>query len=134
MNKATLSTAIGTVFAGVILTACATPAGEVPSSLDAVNYMDQAAVAEYVTGNTEEFSKGAGYYADDGNISIRWDGKDQAGTYVIREDGQLCMRVVEWGDAEECQQYAEVDGEVVRYYEGKPRASVMKQGNALDAY
>jgi hypothetical protein len=96
--------------------------------------MSQAAVSEYVTGNTEEYSKGAGYYAEDGSILIRWDGKDLSGTYVIKDDGQLCMLVTEWGDSEDCQQYANVDGKVVRYYEGKPRDSVMKEGNMLDAY
>jgi len=61
MSNATVSTAVATVFTSLVLVGCATPTAEVPSSLGAVDYMSQAAVSEYVTGNTEEYSKGAGY-------------------------------------------------------------------------
>lgn len=69
-----------TLFSAIFLGACATQTVDVPSSSESVAYLDQAAVAAYVTGNTEEFSKGAGFYADDGTILIRWEGKDLTGT------------------------------------------------------
>lgn len=134
MTNLNLSACGAIISSTVFLAACAMQPVEVPPASGAVSYLDQAAVTAYVTGNTEEFSKGAGYYADDGNLLIRWDNKDLTGTYVIREDGQLCMVVAEWGGGEDCQQYADVDGEVMRFYEGRPRNSVMIEGNALDAY
>lgn len=129
---------IALAYSGVIcaiagLSACATQNIE-PSVPAPVTYMDQAAVTAYVTDKTEEYSKGAGYYGDDGTIKIRWDGKDLSGTYVIKDDGNLCMVVTEWGEQEDCQQYAKVDDKVLRFYEGKPVDSVVKEGNALESY
>ncbi len=44
------------------------------------------------------------------------------------------MVVTEWGEQEDCQQYAEVDDKVLRFYEGQPVDSVMKEGNVLESY
>lgn len=123
-----------TFASAIFLGACATQSVDVPPCSESVAYLDQAAVAAYVTGNTEEFSKGAGFYADDGTLLLRWEGKDLAGTYDIKDDGRLCVIVAEWGGKEDCQQYADVEGDIFLYYEGKPKPSVMKDGNALDAY
>ncbi len=63
---------IALAYSGVIctivgLSACATQ--NIETSVPApVIYMDQAAVTAYVTDKTEEYSKGAGYYGDDGTI------------------------------------------------------------------
>lgn len=68
-----------------------------------------------LSGNTQEFSSGAGagYYAPDGSFAYKMnDGETGVGTWSVKDDGRTCMVVEDWwGKEERCWEiYREPDG------------------------
>ncbi len=57
-----------------LLAACASPREKLIES-GATPYTE-AEVKELVTGKTEIWTKGAGYYGPDGTLNVRWKGED----------------------------------------------------------
>ena len=98
------------------------------------NTLTKDEVLARVSGNTEEWSKGAGHYAADGTLLGIWDGKDLEGSWAIKENGVMCITVEQWGNEEDCHTYENVEGRVFLVYEGKSTEREIKLGNQLDTF
>lgn len=125
---------VGATFFG--LAACATPqetgsgAGQEDAGL--VN-LSRADVMAHISGNTETWTKGGGYYAPDGQLHVLWEGKQSVGTWEVNDDGNVCYVVDFWGPDKECHSYVEKGGVVKLQYKDQARVAMVQPGNQLDA-
>lgn len=117
----------------VFVVGCASQPTQIDSTSDAKSFLSKSEVVAHVSGNTEKWSKGAGYYGEDGKIQGIWDGSDINGTWAINEDGRLCLAVTQFG-GEDCHQYEIKDSKVQLVYEGKSTFREVKSGNQLDSF
>jgi len=117
--------AIGTVLALAALTSCATtPAPQ-------IDFFDSAAARAYVSGNTEQWSKGAGYYSEDGKLFAVWEGSTHEGTWLIKDDGRTCLTLAVWGGGIDCHRYFNDDGVVKRKWKNDIKVVEIEPGNKL---
>lgn len=106
-------------------------AQEVTKATD--DYLNSDEVNDFVTGNTEEWTKGAGYYSEDGSIVGIWEGKNINGSWVVKDNGEMCITVAAWGP-EDCHRYKSNNGEILLTYKGKSSLREMKTGNQLSTF
>lgn len=67
---------------------------------------------EYLSGNTQEWTKGGAYFHPDGMVDVKWEGKTfPAQTWVIKDDGTVCLSNPE-GFVTSCSAYFDKGGEV----------------------
>lgn len=97
------------------------------------DYLNKDQVITHVSGNTEKWTKGAGYYVANGNLIGIWDGENVEGTWSVRDSGEICLTVLSWGE-EDCHRYKNENGDVMLSYKGKSSQREIKQGNQLDAF
>ena len=72
-------------------------------SLDGAKRLSKADVAALITGNTVEWTQGAGFYKPDGTFDIKWKGSDVSGKWRVNDDGVECWTVDKWwGGTEKC--------------------------------
>ena len=76
----------------------------------AVN-LSQAEVMAHISGNTEVWTKGGGYYAPNGELNVLWKGQESAGTWSVSDDGEVCYVVEIWGTDKECHRYVNEGGD-----------------------
>ena len=102
--------------------------GAVPLTQDELNTL--------LSGRTEMWTKGAGFYANDGTVDSLWDGTRSSGTWEITDAaGQVCLFVEDWGPQGECSTYYYKDQELISVYKGKSKtrpADSYVAGNVLD--
>lgn len=127
---------ISLVVLAVALAGCVSKPADTSAEATVVsaNTLTKDEVLVRVSGNTEEWSKGAGYYATDGALFGVWEGKDLEGTWAVKENGVMCTKVELWGNEEDCHTYESVDGRVFLRYEGKSFEREIKPGNQLDTF
>ncbi|MGI9416947.1 MAG: DUF995 domain-containing protein [Geminicoccaceae bacterium] len=101
-----------------------------PALADMVKLTQSEAIA-HISGNTETWTKGGGYYAADGTMQALWKGKESKGSWEVKPDGQVCMVVEMWGANEECHEYVNDEGVVKLVFEGKARIAAITAGNQL---
>lgn len=96
--------------------------------------LSKAEVADYVTGNTEVWDKAGGgaHYNSDGTLKGRWEGKEVDGTWLVKDDGRLCMTASVWGNQEDCHSYVDDNGVIKLVYNDKMSVREMLPGNQLD--
>ena len=82
------------------LAGCQSP-GEALREQGAVQ-MSQAEIIELVSGKTEQWENGAGYFDPDGTTHGVWKGEEFDGTWRVTDDGTLCYTVDEWWPNEHC--------------------------------
>lgn len=119
------------------LTACsATTPDNGPSEVTAVSAtaLDSEAVLGHVSGKTETWSKGGGYYAPDGTLSAVWDGKSSGGSWRLTDDGMICTKLDIWAPDEDCHTYTQQGEQVMLVYEGKATFREMFDGEQLDRF
>lgn len=95
--------------------------------------LTQAEVISHVSGNTEVWSEGGGYYAPDGAILVTWQGDDGSGTWEVAEDGTLCLAIDLWGNENECHHYVNDGGTFMLVYDNRPRLAEILPGNQLNS-
>ena len=95
--------------------------------------LTQAETISHVSGNTEIWSEGGGFYSPDGVLIVKWQDDDGSGTWKVAEDGTLCLVVDIWGDDEECHHYVNDGSAIMLVYKGNPRVAEIRSGNQLDS-
>ena len=86
----------------------------------------------HISGNTEKWSKGAGYYNPNGTLELVWEGADLSGPYTVAEDGNVCYKVASWGKL--CHFYMNDNGTVVSVFKGKWYVDEIMNGNKLSEF
>ena len=97
-------------------------------------FLNHDEVNAYVSGSTETWSKGAGYYASDGQLQVVWDGELLSGAWQVRDTGEVCFTVAAWGNEEDCHRYQRQNGIVKLFYEDKARQRDIVEGNQLEQF
>jgi len=101
------------------------------SAKAAAGRLTQAEAISHVSGNTEAWSQGGGYYSPDGSLIAKWQGDDASGTWEVTEDGTLCLVLDLWGGGQECHYYVNDGGTITLVYKGTPRVAEVRSGNQL---
>jgi hypothetical protein len=99
----------------VALSACATVEEKLIES--GATRLNGEQAAKHITGYTERWSKGGGYYNPDGKLEVVWNGANLSGPYTISSDGNVCYEVSDWG--QECHYYMDDHGSIVLIWKGK---------------
>jgi len=111
----------------ISLTACTSPRerlleeGARPFTLDEL--------VALVSGKTEPWQQGAGYYQRDGTLYARWDGEDYEGAWYATAEGTICLNVAEWY-APPCTEYFHKGDRVITLFEG--RTATLSKDSYLD--
>ena len=79
--------------------------------------LDGAQATAHISGNTEKWSKGGGYYNPNGTLEVGWKGSQLSGPYTVADDGNVCYEVADWG--KECHFYMNENGAAIMIYKGK---------------
>ena len=95
--------------------------------------LTQAEATAHISGNTEVWTKGGGYYAPGGVLKVKWEGQDGSGTWEVRENGKVCYSVNIWGSGVDCHSYVNDNGTVKLVYKGNSRAAEIRSGDQLDS-
>jgi hypothetical protein len=74
-------------------------------------------VKAHVTGKTEEWRHGGGYYLADGELKAKWRKVYLKGSWEVSTEGDLCYQLPKW--EKRCHVYMEKDGDVYLLDEGK---------------
>jgi len=91
----------------------------------------------YIAGNTQTLSNGSAYYADDGTLQVRIEGKDYTGSWSTNKQGMLCWHVYDLDDIP-CDTYLH-DNEGTSVIQGGIQGGVisiapeLKDGNTLQS-
>ena len=97
--------------------------------------LNDAQVESHLTGMTEKWSKGGGFYNLDGQMEVVWKGVRQTGTWETSADGTVCYKMPDWD--KNCHYYLDNNGEITLIYkkDGKTFASVkeMFEGDQLSS-
>jgi hypothetical protein len=94
--------------------------------------LTKAEALAHVSGNTEVWSKGGGYYSPDANLFVKWEGQDGAGIWEVTDDGDVCYTVDIWGNAEECHHYVNDNGVIKLVYNNSINFREILPGNQLN--
>jgi hypothetical protein len=87
----------------------------------------------HISGNTEKWSKGAGYYNPNGTLEVTWKGDDLSGPYTVAEDGNVCYKIPGWGKL--CHFYMNENGAIVMMYKGENAGAFeIMNGNKLSEF
>lgn len=113
------------------LSACATIEQKMTEA--GATRLDAQQVKTHLSGMTERWTKGGGFYNSDGNIEVVWKAADHSGSWNVSDDGEVCVEVETWDKF--CHHYLNDNGEITLIYkkDGKTRADVkeMFNGNQL---
>lgn len=115
--------------------ACVTVSGtsdEEALTLAGATRLNPAQVKAQVSGKTEEWDHGGGYYMEDGKLRVIWRKVFSNGSWEVSDDGTLCYQVPRW--EKRCHFYMNYEGETVVLKDGRnlgPRP--LHDGNKLAA-
>ena len=93
--------------------------------------MNGTQATAHISGNTEKWSKGGGYYNPNGTLEVVWSGSQISGPYTVADDGNVCYEVADWG--KQCHFYMNENGAAIMIYKGKRNADALEMmaGNKL---
>ena len=115
------------IAAVIILSACTSTYQKMLDS--GATRLNGAEVKSHLTNMTERWTKGGGYYKEDGNIDIVWKGSPYSGEWKVSDDGEICVQVPTWDEF--CHHYLNDNGTITLMYQGKPAVKEMFKGNQL---
>ena len=95
------------------LTACASQEQKMIEA-GAIRLSAEQTIA-HISGNTEKWTKGGGYYHPNGLLDIIWDGTKASGTYTVDSNGNVCTKL----DKTYCHFYMNDEGAIIMISEGK---------------
>ena len=130
------------LFLGITTSACTTVGGlsdEDALAQDGAVRLNGTQVKTHVTGKTEEWVHGGGYYLADGELKAKWRKAYLKGSWEVSAEGDLCYQLPKW--EKRCHIYMEKDGDIFmlddgeshgvrRMYEGDNLASLGRDANA----
>ena len=125
---------VGLMLASVLLVGCQSTQQRIEE--DGAVRLSRAQVESLLSGKTERWSKGAGYFAPDGTLEARWQGEDVTGKWHATDDGEVCYEVDAWGQTP-CTSYYEHDGRLVSVYENRLEEASdedYREGKQLEAF
>ena len=108
------------IFLIISASACTTAGGlsdEDALTQDGASRLNAAQVKAHVTGKTEEWIHGGGYYLADGELKAKWRKAYLKGSWEVSTEGDLCYQLPKW--EKRCNVYMEKDGDVYLLDEGK---------------
>ena len=82
------------------------------------SFLSVEEVKTLLTGKTEMWTKGAGYYSPGGKLFVLWKGKSDRGTWWVIKGtfgsaGMLCYKVPIFGRAKDCNQHYRKSGDKI---------------------
>jgi hypothetical protein len=96
--------------------------------------LSQAELIELLSGRTEIWGSGAGYFAADGTVRGDFKGESFDGTWRVTEDGNLCYSVDEWWPEEHCEwvYYSEGDAITILNTKTNERDNLSKSASYME--
>jgi hypothetical protein len=76
---------------------------------------DQATA--HISGNTEKWQEGAGYYNPDGKMDVVWHKSKSKGTWQVAADGTVCLQIRDWKPS--CHFYVNNNGAIYLITDGR---------------
>jgi len=92
------------------ITVTGTPDEEALTAAGATR-LNPAQVKAHVTGKTEEWDYGGGYYMEDGQLKVIWRRVFSTGSWEVADDGTLCYQVPRW--EERCHFYMNHEDKII---------------------
>lgn len=78
--------------------------------------LDAEQVATHITGNTEKWSSGWGYYNPDGRLEVVWNGLKDVGSWEVNNEGWVCIVLEIFGSQEECHYYVKSGRSIIMIF------------------
>ena len=103
------------------IVAVVTVFGDLPSktAYAGSSFLSAEELKTLLTGKTEMWTKGAGYYEPGGKLLVLWDGKSDKGTWWVIKGtfgsaGMLCYKVPSWWQGrKDCNQHYRKSGDKI---------------------
>ena len=113
------------------LSACATVEQKMMDT--GATRLNGAQVKTHLTGMTERWTKGGGYYSSDGSIDVVWKESSHNGQWQVSDEGKVCVQVPTWDEF--CHHYLDNNGEITLIYKRNDKTGAdvkeMFEGNQL---
>jgi hypothetical protein len=100
----------------VVVTACESTPPKILSE-PGVTRLNEAQTRAHITGNTEKWIEGTGYYNPDGEMEMIWHKIKHKGTWEVSDDGSVCIKVEDWKPM--CHYYVDHNGAITMIAEGE---------------
>ncbi len=100
----------------VFVTACESTPPRILSE-PGVTRLNEAETRAHITGNTEKWIEGTGYYNPDGEMEMVWRKVRTKGTWEVADDGNVCIKVENWKPM--CHYYVDDNGAITMIGEGE---------------
>ena len=96
------------------------------------NKLNTEQVMAHISGNTEQWSSGWGYYNPDGRLEVVWNGLKDVGSWEVDNDGQVCFVLEIFGPQKECHYYVKSGNSIRMIYDDSDVGSrLIKKGHHL---
>ena len=81
-----------------------------------VTRLNEAQTRAHITGNTEKWIEGTGYYNPDGRMEMVWRKVKTDGTWEVSDAGEVCIEVEGWTPM--CHYYVDDNGAITMIAQG----------------
>lgn len=102
----------------VVVTACESTPPKILSEPGVIR-LNEAQTRAHITGNTEKWIEGTGYYNPDGEMEMVWRKAKTKGTWEVSDDGNVCIKVEDWKPM--CHYYVDYNGAITMIAEGESK-------------
>jgi hypothetical protein len=102
----------------MVVTACESTPPQILSEAG-VTRLSEAQTRAHITGNTEKWIEGTGYYNPDGEMEMVWRKVKTKGTWKVSDDGNVCIKVEDWKPM--CHYYVDDNAAITMIGEGENR-------------
>jgi len=82
-----------------------------------VTRLNEVQTRAHISGNTETWIEGTGYYNPDGEMEMVWRKVRTKGTWEVADDGNVCIKVENWKPM--CHYYVDDNGAITMIGEGE---------------
>ena len=70
----------------------------------------------HISGNTEKWQEGTGYYNPNGEMEVVWHKVKSKGTWQVSADGDVCLQIRDWKQS--CHYYVNNNGSITMITDG----------------
>jgi hypothetical protein len=71
----------------------------------------------HISGNTEKWEEGTGYYNPNGEMEVVWHKVKSKGTWQVSADGDVCLQISDWKQS--CHYYVNNNGAIMMLTDGR---------------
>lgn len=82
-----------------------------------VTRLNGAQARAHISGNTEKWVEGTGYYNPNGEMEMIWRKAKVKGVWEVSDDGEVCLNVKDWKSL--CHYYVNNNGAITMIAEGR---------------